>query len=930
MFSIVKMLSLFVVLFSVSHQAMAQVQLLSEVKVTDDALFFDGEKVDISHTANSTTGYDYVYGTSLTPHGDCVKGYKNFVFMTWYRGGKLDRHVMLTRYNMETGVSKTIELPHQHTGYNGRWWIGETHNTISVGICPKDSSVHMLYDLHRNGNVTIDNIGTEDYLRYSFTEAGGATCADEDFTLDRFVNSPNGNYKHLSFNGIDNVTVTKLLTYPAFFTNDEGDLFLKNRFGYSENGRFLFARYDGSQWHGYTDFNRSSASNYGSAYNWGLYGDIKYLNGKIRVGFQQRKNVKTDRFKYQNGFFYAYCDDPTGKNQWKDYTGTEFSRPLAVSDKIKIGEPGDVVATTQTDMVYMVGGFDYTVTANEDVHFIAKVKDNENNVTKYVHTYKSGDDEAFTTSTDFSGAELLYAAGNDVYVIGLINNRVNIQKTVGGTNDFTTLYQGTDGLTFDKGVANIKDGKLYYYLKQRGGSGDKRTTYLQIYDLDIDETPADTSRYLSIKDLSNGQEFPRGTNLDVMAEVGSAYKEVSLFSGTTNLGTLTSAPFKWTLNDMTDRVYSLKLVAKDSADVTKERSLVIYTPEVFVLSDKQSLHISFEDEAVSNWLTDGNDYGVTPAIIDGTNTRAGSKVLALDYSDRTSGHHVQNIVDKIAVPNNHYFHMIAYTATSDIASGTTFPTAKLGDWAPTPGFSTHAENDVFQRKITSRQNTKGDSLNCAPRLRTKSSAGPCVVYYDDIVLYTSENASPDLIAPTSAQNLVVDVATISWTPGVDTLTGITNTLVLSTANASAEPPVLMPQASYSTADDNTSVSEVGDWTVIASLAPEATSYTDNSLIIVGTQYAIVHKDLAYNYSDALVLGSSSAVKEQVSSAFKCNGGQELIEITGLQANDLVTIYNISGVKVAQQRVTESTLVVNVSQGIYLVEVAGDVAKVLVK
>lgn len=463
----------------------AQATLQSEVKITDLAMYFDGNRVPLNTTTNSSTGYDYVYGAALTPHGDCIKVYGKFVFLTWYRGGKLDRHVMLTRYNTETGVMKTIEFPHQHTGYNGKWWIGETHNTISVGICPKDNTIHMLYDMHRNGNVPEF---ANDYLRYSYTVAGAATVTDEEFTIDKFVQSPNNNYKHLSFPGINDENTTKLLTYPDFFTNDQGDLFMKNRFGYSENGKFLFAKYDGNSWEGYTDFNRTGASNFGSAYNWGLYGDIKYVNGKIRIGFQQRANVRNDKYQYQNGFYYAYSDDPTGLTQWKDHEGTSFTRPLAVSDLIKISEPGDLVETTALNQVSMVQGFDWTVTENEDIHFIGRVNDNENNVTKHVHTYKPSGATEFITTTDFYKAEALYTSGGNVYVIGLnASGRPFVKEAAGGTNLFTTIYEATSGKRFRKGQVYIHEGKLYYYLLENNSedNDDTQPTYLQIIDLNL-------------------------------------------------------------------------------------------------------------------------------------------------------------------------------------------------------------------------------------------------------------------------------------------------------------------------------------------------------------------------------------------------------------------------------------------------------------
>ncbi len=559
---------------SIAFFTSAQVKLLDEVKISDKVMFFDGVKVPVSHKTNSTKGYDFVYGNALTPHGDCIKAYKNFVFMTWYRGGKNDRHVMLTRYNMTTGVSKTIEFPHQHTGYNGKWWIGETHNTIAVGICPKDESIHLLYDMHRNGNWTDD-----DYLRYSYSFDGAATVPDNQFTLARFINSPAGNYKHLAFQGIRDVNTTKLLTYPAFFTNDEGDLFMKMRFGYSENGRFLFARFDGTDWEGYTPFNRSNASNYGSQYNWGLYGDFKYLDGKIRIGFQRRSNNGKDKYLYQNGIYYAYSDDPTGKSKWKDHKGSGITFPLADADEIKIAEPGDWVATTQKDKVYMVGGFDFTITEAGDEHFVSTVKDNQFNVTKKLHTYRKAGTSNFTTKEYSAGSEL-YAAGNDVFVIGLKNGRVNIVKTEGGTNNFVQVYQHTTGPIFDKGVVNVSDGKLYYYLKQAGGSGDKRTTYLQVYDLglgNINQAPT-----VNITSPSNNAIVEVGQEITLSASASDPDGNLDKVNFKINddfYKTVSDRPFEYTFTPTKPGTYKIAALAIDKENAKTEVFVTITVTE---------------------------------------------------------------------------------------------------------------------------------------------------------------------------------------------------------------------------------------------------------------------------------------------------------------------------------------------------------------
>lgn len=607
----------FALLLLLSSTAGAQVTLEKEVKITDLAMYFDGNRVELNTTTNSTTGYDYVYGSALTPHGDCIKVYGDFVFLTWYRGGKQDRHVMLTRYNQKTGVQKTIEFPHQHTGYNNRWWIGETHNTIAVGIAPKDGTIHMVYDMHRNGRIAAF---ANDYLRYSYTKKNAATVPDEEFTIDLFVQSPNNNYKHLRFPGITDDNTTKLLTYPAFFTNDEGDLFMKNRFGFSENGKFLFAKYDGNDWEGYTDFNRTSASSHGSPYNWGLYGDLKYLNGKIRVGFQQRANVRNDKYQYQNGFYYAYSDDPSGLTQWKDHEGTGFTRPIAKSDLIKIYEPGDLVETTALNQVYMVQGFDWTVTDNEDVHFIGRVKDNENNVTKQVHTYKPAGAKEFTTSTDFSGAETLYSAGGNVYIIGLNSSgRPFVESAPGGTNLFTRVYEATSGKRFRKGQVYISDGKLYYYLLENNptDNDDTQPTYLQIIDLNIVTGPQPFA--VNLVTPTDSQSFREGENIQLFANATADEGEitkVAFMVDDTLLEEDTAKPYLLDWTPTTTGTFTIKAVAYKTGGESIISSEV--TVEVIAI-DKSDLTFGtyrLQNVATGKFLTDSGGSAIPVTMND--------------------------------------------------------------------------------------------------------------------------------------------------------------------------------------------------------------------------------------------------------------------------------------------------------------------------
>ena len=322
-------LTLFI--FFISFHLFSQVVFESEVKITDSGLHFDGSKVSSSATnTGDSAPYDYFFGRNISAHGDCITTYNEYVFMTWYKGGKDNRHVMLTRYNKETGTSVDIEFPHRHTGYQNRYWIGESHNTIAVTVSPLDGTIHMLYDMHAYSRTRPSDGGlSDDYFRYSYSVKNAASVSDAEFTLDKFVKNSSNGYKHLSLNGgrsgypDEEYSKYAALTYPQFFTNDLGDIFMYMREGGNNNGAYKFSEYDANTatWSDFTHFNVLNAkSQSGITHNWGLYGNMKYVNGKIRIGFQRRSSNNNDKYQYQNGVYYAYSDNQSGADSWKNHS----------------------------------------------------------------------------------------------------------------------------------------------------------------------------------------------------------------------------------------------------------------------------------------------------------------------------------------------------------------------------------------------------------------------------------------------------------------------------------------------------------------------------------------------------------------------------------------------------------------------------------
>jgi hypothetical protein len=117
----------------------AEVTLEQQVKITDEGLHFDGRNLDFSNVGTPDTGekYDYFFGPNISAHGDAVKTYKHYVFMTWYKGGKSERNVMLSRYNTLSGELSTIEFPHRHTNTRAIHWLESLNNTIGLSVSHK-------------------------------------------------------------------------------------------------------------------------------------------------------------------------------------------------------------------------------------------------------------------------------------------------------------------------------------------------------------------------------------------------------------------------------------------------------------------------------------------------------------------------------------------------------------------------------------------------------------------------------------------------------------------------------------------------------------------------------------------------------------------------------------------------------------------------
>ncbi|MEO5777925.1 MAG: T9SS sorting signal type C domain-containing protein [Flavobacterium sp.] len=249
-----------------------------------------------------------------------------------------------------------------------------------------------------------------------------------------------------------------------------------------------------------------------------------------------------------------------------------------------------------------------------------------------------------------------------------------------------------------------------------------------------------------------------------------------------------------------------------------------------------------------------------------TNARTGTYSLAVTTSSNAIAQDNVN-ASVISVPDTWYGHIIGWVKGSDANTRAQMRGTLNAVAIPSTLTGVGALNNILMRiTASSAINGTGSAKNFICRgvtMRSNVNGTATTAYWDDIIMYTSPLAAVDLTKPSTAASFVTGAtlassATFTWTNGSDLETGIQNTIILRTTVASPTTPVMNDQGVYSTAGGASGPNIVStDWTVVStSVAAGVATYTDTT-VAAGTtyKYAVIHRDLAYNYSAALVSGS---------------------------------------------------------------------------
>lgn len=234
---------------------------------------------------------------------DAVATHANYQYIGYYDG---NRRVCIARRKLPSGKWEIIRFD-DYTFENN-----DAHNTISIGICPQDGTIHLSFDHHGHP------------LHYRASQKGVAT-EPETVTWAAALFGP-------IVSELEKGKQMKRVTYPRFWQTPDGGLQLCWRRGGSGDGDRMLADYDPKT---------------------GVWKDTRQIDsGKGR--FKDAKGTSPSRCSYPNGYdygpkgnlhvtwvwrertpganhdiMYAYSED-RGKT-WRNNAGKPLGRPPHVN-----------------------------------------------------------------------------------------------------------------------------------------------------------------------------------------------------------------------------------------------------------------------------------------------------------------------------------------------------------------------------------------------------------------------------------------------------------------------------------------------------------------------------------------------------------------------------------------------------------------------
>ena len=327
-------------------------------------------------------------------------------YLGWQYAGYLtgDRTVAVARRKVGEETWESVVVPNYTVLSN------DAHNIVSIGVCPKDGTLHFAFDHH------------VDTLHYVVSEAG-------------LLNDPeNADWSAASFSSVRNElygTALGGVTYPRFITTPAGDLLLTYRLGGSGSGDTMLYHYDGTsgQWSfmgkmilrsgTYNGLLGSSSSRNAYFDRW-QYDD----NGRLHVTWTFRE---TPTYSSNHDIHYVYSDD--NGQTWMNNAGELVA--ATGTNPITIDTPGIVVVPV-TQKRWIINTSAMLVDTAGRVHVMARhipaSEPLDSTIRTYHHYWRDLDGTWHGTELSQTGLrpKLVQDAGNNLYLVYSQSNTMGI------------------------------------------------------------------------------------------------------------------------------------------------------------------------------------------------------------------------------------------------------------------------------------------------------------------------------------------------------------------------------------------------------------------------------------------------------------------------------------------------------------------------
>lgn len=412
----------------------------------------------------------YRFGAGLNANRNSILVHQGYIFVSWYQGGMDNRAVILSRKKIGGKKWRHITFPHRHVMFRKDKHLpesqrrGDSHNTIAIGICPKDDTVHLIYDLHAYTPKDFKN----DYFNYSVSKKGGATVSDEQWKLDLFAS------KRTHLNPKAPKSAYYQITYPRFRVDDNGHLHVGWRQGGTHNAEQQFSTYDGETWTSPVSWNKPTKGN-----TKGFYGDFKVFNDKMYACWARRSADDAEAGFLARGLYLGYSNDPNGASTWHTMSGEKFEPPLKDWEQFKIADPvksGEVIG----------GGPNFMITKDEAFHGVyAKIGiKGEPSISRHFYRAK-GEDKLTMYENNGAISGSLREIDERLYLFGLENGRPQVRVFDGGTKKWKVVYTAP-GKRYRQCVITWDNDTCYYHLIENPESKEDDCVPMRVVSLSLE------------------------------------------------------------------------------------------------------------------------------------------------------------------------------------------------------------------------------------------------------------------------------------------------------------------------------------------------------------------------------------------------------------------------------------------------------------